>query len=78
MDGLRVGEIRIALGSVAPIVIRCRATEKILTGQPLEPEVINAARAALIKEIVPIDDVRSTANYRLRVAANLLEEFLRG
>lgn len=77
MDGLRVGEIRIALGSVAPIVVRCRATEKCLTGQHLEPDVINAARKALIKEIIPIDDIRSTADYRLRVAGNLLEEFLK-
>lgn len=78
MDGSCVEEIRIALGSVAPIVIRCIATEKALTGRQLEREVINAARAELIKEIVPIDDIRSTARYRLRVAANLLEEFLRG
>lgn len=78
MEGSRVGEIRIALGSVAPIVVRCRATEKSLTGQRIEPEVINATREVLLKEIVPIDDIRSTADYRLCVAGNLLEEFLRG
>lgn len=77
MDGSRIGEVRIALGSVAPIVVRCRATEKSLTGQIPDSEIISAAREQLIKEIVPIDDIRSTADYRLRVAGNLLEEFLR-
>jgi len=78
MEGQRVGEIRIALGSVAPIVMRCVATEKVLTGKDLTPALIKLAREALTKEIVPIDDIRSTANYRLRVAGNLLEEFLLG
>lgn len=78
MEGSRVGEVRLALGSVAPIVVRCRATEKCLTGQPLELNIINNARDELAKEIVPIDDIRSTANYRMRVAGNLLEEFLKG
>ncbi|HEY6413623.1 MAG TPA: hypothetical protein VIX42_08045 [Edaphobacter sp.] len=35
-----------------------------------------AARAALISESKPIDDIRSTARYRTAIAANLLEEFL--
>jgi CO/xanthine dehydrogenase FAD-binding subunit len=64
------GEIRIALGSVAPTVIRCRLTEQaIQNGEPPIP--------ILLSEIAPIDDIRSTAVYRRRIAANLLEEFLR-
>jgi CO/xanthine dehydrogenase FAD-binding subunit len=77
MAGNKIEDVRIALGSVAPVVIRCRRTEDALRGQPLERETIAAARAELMKEIVPIDDIRSTAGYRLRVAGNLLEEFLR-
>jgi len=38
--------------------------------------VIDAARESLASEIAPIDDLRSTAAYRLRVAQNLLDEFL--
>jgi xanthine dehydrogenase iron-sulfur cluster and FAD-binding subunit A len=45
-------------------------------GGPVSPEVIRAARRALLAEVVPIDDIRSTADYRTCVAANLLEEFL--
>ncbi|HEY0547636.1 MAG TPA: xanthine dehydrogenase family protein subunit M [Pyrinomonadaceae bacterium] len=76
MEADEVGDVRVALGSVAPTVVRCRRTEEVLRGQRLESEVINAAREELMKEIVPIDDIRSTADYRLRVAANLLAEFL--
>jgi CO/xanthine dehydrogenase FAD-binding subunit len=76
LDRDRVRDVRIALGSVAPTVLRCVKTEGILRGQPLAPAVIGAARESLASEIAPIDDLRSTAAYRLRVAQNLLEEFL--
>jgi carbon-monoxide dehydrogenase medium subunit len=68
--------IRIALGSVAPIPLRCRKTEAVLEGVMLDETAIANARAALSREIVPIDDIRSTRNYRLRVSLNVLEEFL--
>lgn len=72
----RVAECRIALGSVAPVVLRCATTEAAIKDQRLDAALIAAARAKLAAEIAPIDDVRSTAAYRLRVAQNLLEEFL--
>lgn len=74
-DG-RVNDVRIALGSVAPTVVRCTRTEDLLRGQTLDEATIKAACASLAQEIVPIDDMRSTAQYRLRVAANLLTNFL--
>lgn len=75
-EGNLVSNIRLALGSIAPVPLRCRQTEAVLKGQELNGELVGAAQAQLMKEIVPIDDIRSTANYRLRVAANLLREFL--
>lgn len=78
MDGSVVRDIRIALGSVAPTVVRAVAAEAAVRGRRIDGESIAAARRALATEIKPIDDVRSTAEYRLRVAANLVEEFLRG
>ena len=69
--------MRIALGSVAPTVLRCRKTEALLRG-PLTAEMIRAASDELAREIQPIDDFRSTARYRTRVAQKLLEEFLLG
>lgn len=62
---------RIAMGSVAPTVVRLTRTEQALAGGAS----IGEAQAQLALDIAPIDDVRSTATYRRRVAANLLAEF---
>ena len=72
----QIGEVRIALGSVAPIVVRCVQTEGALRGRKPDAETIKSACAALSREISPIDDIRSTAHYRLQVAKNLLTDFL--
>jgi CO/xanthine dehydrogenase FAD-binding subunit len=72
----RVRDIRIAFGSVAPTVIRCIRTEQVLRDRALDAATVHAARETLAQEIAPIDDLRSTARYRLLVAQNLLEEFL--
>lgn len=71
-----ITDVRIALGSVAPIPLRCVATEDALRGNNITEDVMARARATLASEIVPIDDIRSTRNYRLRVSLNLLEDFL--
>ena len=75
MDTGRVVDVRIALGSVAPKVLRATETEKILRGEKPGPTTLRAAQETLAREIAPIDDIRSTARYRLRVAQNLLAEF---
>ncbi len=75
-EGPAIQHVRIALGSVAPIPLRCVQTEAVLRGQPLSAELIRAAQAELVGEIRPIDDMRSSAAYRSRVAQNLLAEFL--
>ena len=62
---------RIALGSVAPTVVRAPRTEAVLAGGG----TLEDAQAALMDEIQPIDDLRSTAAYRRRVTANLLAQF---
>jgi CO/xanthine dehydrogenase FAD-binding subunit len=71
-----VEDIRIALGSVAPIVLRAVKTEAVLRNARLTPAVTATAMETLLQDITPIDDIRSTARYRLRVAQNLLAEFL--
>jgi CO/xanthine dehydrogenase FAD-binding subunit len=76
LAGGEIGDVRIALGSVAPIVIRAAATENALRGKRLDSALIAAARVSLAAEIAPIDDMRSTSRYRSRIAQNLLEEFL--
>ena len=72
LDGDRVTRARIALGSVAPTVIRARETEAWLTGQTLTPDIRAAAGARASAEATPIDDVRASAAYRRRTVANLV------
>ena len=76
MKGDRIEDVRIALGSVAPIPIRCTQTEGELRYKQVNTDTLAAARAALTAEIAPIDDLRSTRAYRLRVSLNLLEDFV--
>jgi CO/xanthine dehydrogenase FAD-binding subunit len=71
-----IRDVRIALGSVAPVVMRAVKTEDALRSSKVTRESVAAAREMLAREIAPIDDIRSTARYRMRVAQNLLEEFL--
>jgi CO/xanthine dehydrogenase FAD-binding subunit len=71
MAAVRADPPRIAVGSVAPTVMRLRETERALAAGASMEE----ARAALDREIAPIDDFRSTARYRRRVTANLVRQF---
>jgi len=56
--------VRIALGSVAPIVKRALAAEELLEGEAPTPESIEAASRTAMEEVSPIGDVRASAGYR--------------
>jgi CO/xanthine dehydrogenase FAD-binding subunit len=70
-------DVRVALGSVAATPIRAAAAEAALEGNRPTPEVADAAAEALAAELHPIDDVRSTADYRRMVAARILHRIVR-
>jgi CO/xanthine dehydrogenase FAD-binding subunit len=72
----KIADVRIAFGSVAPIVFRAVQTEQLLRSERPTPAVLRAAQENLALEIAPIDDIRSTSRYRRRVAQNLLAEFI--
>jgi CO/xanthine dehydrogenase FAD-binding subunit len=76
MDGAVIKRIRIGVGSIAPVPLRCHKTEAALMGQTLTGALVGHAREAIAQEIQPIDDIRSTAAYRSLVTQNLLGEFL--
>jgi CO/xanthine dehydrogenase FAD-binding subunit len=69
--------VRVALGSVAAVPIRATGTEGLLEGAAPTPEIADRAAEALAAELHPIDDVRSTAEYRRIVAARLLHRLIR-
>ena len=62
-----VEDVRIALGSVAPVPLRLAETERLVTGKAIDPALLALARESAIAEIQPIDDIRSTARYRSAV-----------
>jgi xanthine dehydrogenase small subunit len=74
MAGVNGRTVRLAVGSVAPTVLRLRKTEQALTSGASLDEALRV----LSEEITPIDDIRSTADYRRRVTANLLTQFWEG
>src|SRR5712691_13555479 len=74
--GGAVKDIRIALGSIAPIPLRCTKTEDALKGQRIDQLLLEIGKRELAQEIAPITDIRSTKDYRLQVSLNLLEDFL--
>jgi CO/xanthine dehydrogenase FAD-binding subunit len=77
LDGRKIVDVRLAFASVAPTVVRATSTEAMLRGGLLDPRSVETAVKSVASELTPIDDIRSTARYRLRVAQNLLAEFLR-
>jgi len=76
LEGAIVREIRLGAASLAAFPARLYRTEDAICGKRVDAESFGAARAALLTEVLPIDDIRSTADYRRSVAANLLGEFL--
>ena len=71
-----VEDIRLAMGSVAPVPLRLTATERILRGKRIDLQLIQLAKMTAAAEVQPIDDIRSSARYRAAVAGNLVAEFL--
>jgi len=71
-----VQQCRIGFGGVAATPLRCRKTEAVITGQPLTLELIDAAVATLAEDIMPISDVRSSAEYRHAASAAVLRNLL--
>ncbi len=71
-----VRELRFALGSMAPTVRRLKSVEAFVLGKKPVGKVLDEACALLEKDVAPIDDIRSTAEYRMEVSKNLLRSFL--
>ncbi len=75
--GKEARAVRIALGGVATVVMRCPRTEEAVRTSWRQQDGAALAKVVLAEEIAPIDDVRSNANYRRVVAQNLLGQLVR-
>jgi xanthine dehydrogenase small subunit len=73
-DGI-VKSARIAYGGMAATPLHARAVEKALEGQPWTEDTINRAVTAFDTDFTPLTDMRASADYRMRVARNLLRKY---
>jgi CO/xanthine dehydrogenase FAD-binding subunit len=73
-DGPRCVSCRIAFGAVAPVPMRVKAAEALVRGAKVDEALLEKAGRQAAQEIKPIDDVRSTAEYRRDVARTLFKE----
>jgi xanthine dehydrogenase small subunit len=73
--GERIASARIAYGGVGPTVVRMRATEAFLAGKPFTEETFRRAGEVAAGEIIPLTDVRGSADYRLQLARTVLLKF---
>jgi xanthine dehydrogenase small subunit len=75
LDGEIIADAAVAFGAVGPTVIRARATEEFLRGQPLDEGTMQRAGEVAVAEIAPISDVRGAADYRYQLTRNILRKF---
>lgn len=71
-----VKKIGIALGAVAPTIIRLPEAEELFLGKKITPELAEEARRIAEKTVRPIDDIRSTADYRRKVSGVIVQRAL--
>jgi xanthine dehydrogenase FAD-binding subunit len=67
-----VQDIRLAWGSVGPVIIQNREIEKALIGKPLSLTDLEKAAEMVRQAVSPISDIRASENYRRTVSGNLL------
>lgn len=76
LNGKKCREARIAMGAVAPTTIRIKKAEEMLADSTLNEKTFEEVAAVIPKQIKPIDDVRSTAEYRRSVSGALVKRVL--
>jgi len=76
ISGGVIEDVRIGMGSVAPVPLQLKETDRTLLGKKVEPALVEQARRTVAQQIKPIDDIRSTMRYRKAVAENLVAEFV--
>jgi xanthine dehydrogenase small subunit len=75
LDGEVVKAARLAYGGMAAIPKRAAKAEAALIGQKWTLDAAHAAAAAIAQDFAPLSDMRASAEYRAKVAANLIVRF---
>ncbi len=69
-------QARIAMGCVGPTPLRLKQTERLLSGAQITAELLQQVAASAREEVTPIDDQRSTAEYRRQVSGVILKRVI--
>jgi len=77
MEGDILRDVKIALGAVAPTPIRAKKAEEILKGKKLDDRLLEESSQAASHESSPIDDTRSSADYRRKLVTALVKRAVR-
>ncbi len=72
----KIEKIRICPGSVTAQINRANKTEELLKGKHLSESMIEQAYQSIMTEVSPINDIRSTADYRRKITGEILREAL--
>lgn len=75
-EGHRLKGVRLAFGGAGPVAQRALQTEALLTGQEFTGDLIEAALVQLAQELAVWETARGGREYRIKLAQNLLAEFL--
>lgn len=75
LDNERITQARVAFGGMAAIPQRAQRCEKVLSGSDWSEATVKLAMSALSEDFSALDDMRASASYRTRIAANLLYRF---
>ncbi len=77
MDGDKCTGARVVMGCVGPTLVRLPKVEGLLTGAIITPNFLEGISNIVGSEIKPIDDIRSSAEYRLKVAGVLVKRVIK-
>jgi len=75
IDNNIIENVRIAFGGMAAIPKRAKNCEQALQGQAFDQSSIDLAKKALEQDFQPLSDVRASADYRMKVAQNIIQKF---
>ena len=67
LDGDTLSDVKIALGAVAPTPVRATRAEDVLRGNQIDDDLLQKAAQAAFNQCSPIDDIRSSAEYRCKM-----------
>ena len=74
--GLTCDKVRVAMGAVAPTIVRALESERFLEGRILDAANIDRASELAVEAAMPIDDLRASAQYRVRMVHVLIRRAL--